>query len=160
MKNWFMGLQQQERLTVSAGAIALVVMLLYSAIWDPLHSGVEQLEKNIAKQAPLLQWMEEAANDVKILRGGQAAKKAAPGQSLLSLVDSTAKKGKLGNALKRVKPDGNTRVSVWLEQASFDDMVKWLEVLNRDYSIEIASLVIDRKDTPGIVDSRIVFVGQ
>ncbi len=159
MRAWFLGLQQQERLTVSGGAIVLVLMLFYVAIWDPVHSGVAQLEKSIAKQAPLLAWMKQAANEVKDLRGSQSAKKNTSGQSLLSLIDSTAKKGGLGDALKRVKPDGDKKVSVWLELASFDDMIKWLENLNKTYAIEVSSLVIDRKDTPGIIDSRIVLVG-
>ncbi len=159
MKAWFLGLQQQERMTVAGGAIVLMLMLFYVAIWDPVHTGVAQLEKNIAKQGPLLEWMKQAASEVKALRGSQSAKKITSGQSLLSLIDSTAKKGQLGNALKRVKPDGDKKVSVWLEQASFDDMIKWLENINKTYAIEVSSLVIDRKDTPGIIDSRIVLVG-
>lgn len=160
MKAWFLGLQSQERITVIGGAVALALMLFYVAIWDPIHTGVAQLEKSVAKQAPLLAWMKQAAIEVKTLRGGQAAQKLNSGESLLSLIDSTAKKGRLGNALKRVKPDGDKKVRVWLEQASFDDMVKWLENLNNFYDVEVLSLVIDRKDVSGIIDSRIVFVGQ
>ncbi|NOX43715.1 MAG: type II secretion system protein M [Gammaproteobacteria bacterium] len=159
MKTWFLGLQQQERVTVIGGAIALAIMLFYSVVWDPIHTSVAQLEKNVAKQGPLFEWMKQASNEVKELRDGQSSQKITSGQSLLSLIDSTAKEGQLGNALKRVKPDGDKKVRVWLEQASFDDMIKWLEGLNRAYTIEVSSLVIDRKDTPGIIDSRIVFVG-
>jgi len=159
IKAWFFGLQQQERIIVSGGAIALVLMLFYVAIWDPVHTGVTELEKKIARQAPALEWMQQAASEVSVLRSGQTAKKVTTGQSLLSLVDSTAKQGGLGNALKRVKPDGDKKVSVWFEEASFDGMITWLEKLNKTYSIEISSIVIDRKDTPGIIDSRVVLVG-
>lgn len=158
MKDWFTGLQKQERITVLSGAIALLMMLFYVAIWDPINSGVEELEKSVARQGPLLDWMRQAAVDVKKLTGSKSAPKSTAGQSLLSLIDSTAKKGGLGSALKRVKPEGNNKVSVWLEEASFDDAVKWMEQLNRSYAIEVSSLVIDRKETPGRIDSRIVFV--
>jgi len=159
MKDWFLGLQTQERITVTAGAVALAIMLFYVAVWDPIHSSVEQLEKNVAKQAPLLQWMQQAAEDVKNLKGTKSQLKSKAGQSLLSLVDSTAKSSKLGNALKRVKPDGEKKVRVWLENASFDAMVTWLEKLNKNYGIEVLTLVVDRKDVPGEIDARITFVG-
>jgi general secretion pathway protein M len=159
MKDWFMSLQKQERITVMAGAAALAIMLFYVAVWSPIHSSVDQLEKNVAKQAPLLQWMQQAAEDVKKLKGTKSQLKSKAGQSLLSLIDSTAKSSKLGSALKRVKPDGEKKVRVWLESASFDDMVKWLEKLNKNYGVEVSSLVIDRKDRPGRIDARITFVG-
>ena len=159
MKDWFLGLQTQERITVTAGAVALAIMLFYVAVWDPIHSSVEQLEKNVAKQAPLLQWMQQAAEDVKNLKGTKSQLKSKAGQSLLSLVDSTAKSSKLGDALKRVKPDGEKKVRVWLENASFDAMVTWLEKMNKNYGIEVLTLVIDRKDVHGKIDARITFVG-
>ena len=159
MKDWFLGLQTQERITVTAGAVALAIMLFYVAVWDPIHSSVEQLEKNVAKQAPLLQWMQQAAEDVKNLKGTKSQLKSKAGQSLLSLVDSTAKSSKLGDALKRVKPDGEKKVRVWLENASFDAMVTWLEKLNKNYGIEVLTLVIERRDGHGEIDASITFVG-
>ncbi len=159
MKDWFLALQTQERINVTAGAAALAIMLFYVAVWDPIHSSVAQLEKNVAKQAPLLQWMQQAAEDVKNLKGTKSQLKSKAGQSLLSLVDSTAKSSRLGNVLKRVKPDGEKKVRVWLESASFDDMVIWMEKLNKSYGIEVLTLAIDRKDTPGRIDARITFVG-
>ena len=159
MKQWFGSLQQQEKVLVAGGSIALAIMLFYVALWEPLHDAVAAMEKDVAKQQPLLEWMKQAAVDVKKLKGKGGSSKMKPGQSLLSLIDTTAKKDRLGNALKRVKPDGNDKVRVWLEGASFDDTIKWVENLERSYSIHVLSLVVDRKDASGLIDSRIVFTG-
>ena len=159
MKQWFESLQQQEKVLVAGGAVLLAIMLFYVALWEPLHDAVTAMEKDVAKQEPLLEWMKQAAVDVKQLKGKGDASKMKPGQSLLSLIDTTAKKNRLGNVLKRVKPDGNDKVRVWLEGASFDDTIKWVEKLESSYSIQVLSLVVDRKDASGVIDSRIVFSG-
>lgn len=160
MKEWFEGLQPRERLMLMAGGTALVIMLFYLMIWTPVNRSVSRLEKTVVEQESLLQWMKEAAEEVKKLRGTSGGVgRIKPGQSLLSLIDQTARTGRLGEALKRVKPDGENKVSVWLENAGFDDLTLWLESLQRTYGVEIVTMVVDQKDTPGKVDARVVFAG-
>lgn len=159
MKEWFQGLQQQEKMTIISGGVVLAIMLFYVAIWEPLHDGVDALKKDVARQGPLLEWMKQAAADADRLKKKGGTTRAKTGQSLLSLIDSSAKRSGLGNALKRVKPDGNDKVRVWLEDASFNKSIKWIEELDKTYAIQVSTLVVDRKETPGMVDSRIVFIG-
>jgi general secretion pathway protein M len=158
MKDWFNGLEVNERRMLIGGGTLLLVMLLYVGIWEPLHKKVESLRVSTAKQEAELAWMRSAAQEVKQLRGrgGQRAKPAS-GQSLLSLVDRTAKSGRLGTALKRVQPDGEQKVRVWLEAASFDDTVRWLTTLETRHGISVVSSVFQALEDAGQVDARLVF---
>ena len=158
MKAWFMGLEVNERRMLIGGGSLLLVLLLYVGIWEPLTHNVESLRASTAEQESLLAWMRGAAKEVKQLRGrsGQPVKPAS-GQSLLSLVDRTAKAGRLGPALKRVQPDGDEKVRVWLESASFDDVVRWLSSLESSQGVHVVSSVFQAKDDPGLVDVRLVF---
>jgi general secretion pathway protein M len=133
-------------------------MLLYVGIWEPLVNKVDALRVSTAEQESLLVWMRSAAQEVKQLRGrsGQPAKPAS-GQSLLSLVDRTAKSGQLGPALKRVQPDGDQKVRVWLESASFDDVVRWLTTLETRHGVHVESSVFQALEATGRVDARLVF---
>lgn len=161
MKDWFTGLQPRERLLLIGGSAVLVLLLFYTMMWEPLSGSVRRLRANIAQQESLLSWIQDAAQDVKALRGtSRRPAKLKPGQSLFSLIDSTAKSSRLGDALKRVKPDGENKVSVWLEEAAFDDVMRWLENLQRSYGIEIKSITIDRKDIVGKVDAKAVLAGN
>jgi len=159
MKAWLMGLEANERHMLLGGGGLLLVMFLYVAIWEPLTDSAESLRVSTAEQETLLAWMRGAAQEVKQLRrrGGQQSKPASGG-SLLSLVDRTAKSGGLGKALKRVQPDGDTKVRVWLEAASFDDLVRWLTALETRHGVHVESSVFQALDTPGRVDGRVVFV--
>ena len=158
MKEWLNGLEQNERRMVIAGSVLFVLMVVYVMVWEPIVNSVNDLRVSTAEQQTLLTWMKQAAQEVKQLRGTTgSSKKSSSGQSLLSLVDSTAKAGRLGNSLKRVQPDGENKVRVWLEEASFDDVVRWLEKLETHQGVRIVSSVFQIKEVAGRVDVRLVF---
>mgnify|MGYP000091253581 CR=1 FL=1 len=160
MKAWFAELQPRERMMVIAGAIVLGLLIFYAAVWDPLVSGARNKAVAVEEQRKLLQWMQKSAEEVKRLRpAGGAVAQLPAGQSLLGVIDQTSKSANLGGAVKRVKPEGDNKVSVWLEEASFDDTMLWLENLQRTYGVQVDTIVIDRKNTPGKVDARIEFTG-
>lgn len=158
MKEWYANLQPRERMMVIAGGIALGLMLFYAAVWDPLTSGARAKAEAVIEQQKVLQWMKQSAEDVKRL-SPTAAAQLPQGQSLLGVVDQTAKSSGLAAALKRVKPEGENKVSVWMEGAAFDDMVRWMENLKRTYGVEVDNITVDRKNEPGKVDARIEFAG-
>lgn len=158
MKAWFMSLEANERRMLLGGGGLLLVMFLYLGIWEPMTSKVDSLRVSTVEQTSLLAWMRGAAQEVKKLRGrgGQQAKPVSGG-SLLSLVDRTAKSGRLGTALKRVQPDGDAKVRVWLEAASFDDLVRWLTALETRHGVQVESSVFQALEASGSVDARLVF---
>jgi general secretion pathway protein M len=158
MKEWLASLEQRERHLVIGGAVLLGLMLMYIVVWEPLTNTVDNLRTATAEQASTLRWMRQAAQEVKKLRGsGSKRAKSTGGQSLLSVIDRTAKSGRLGTALKRVQPDGEKRVRVWMEAANFDDVIKWLVLLDNRYGVGIENSVFEVKQEPGKVDARLVF---
>ena len=157
MKEWFASLEQRERRLVITGAVLLGLMLMYLMVWEPLSNGMDSLRVSTAEQGSTLLWMRQAAQEIKKLRGSGARVKSTGNQSLLSVVDRTAKSGRLGAALKRVQPDGEQRVRVWMEAASFDDVMRWLVLLETRYGVNVESSVLEMKQEPGRVDARLVF---
>ncbi|WP_455216736.1 type II secretion system protein GspM [Kaarinaea lacus] len=156
IQRWLAGLEQRERHLVISGAVLTVIMLLYLVIWKPLTSNVDELRVSTREQQTTLIWMKQAAGEIKKLRGSGSQAKPASGQSLLTLVDTTAKAGKLGNSVKRIQPDGEQKVRVWMENASFDDVVRWLVLLETRHGVNIESSVFEVKESAGSVDVRLV----
>ncbi len=158
MKAWFDSLELRERRMLIIGGALLGVMLFYLMLWEPLENSVESLQKSNAEQQILLRWMQQSAQEVKQLRGrsGRPAQ-LAQGQSLLAAIDRAARANKLGDALKRVQPDGNNRARVWLEGASFDAIVRWINSLQRQQGVYVVSSVFDALEEKGRVDARLVF---
>lgn len=156
VRDWLAGLEQRERHLVISGAVLLIIMILYVAIWEPLTSSVEKLRATARDQQTALVWMKQASSEIRRLRGSQGRKALASGQSLLTLVDSTAKSSGLGGAMKRVQPDGENKVRVWMEGASFDEVIRWLVQLESSHGVGIESSVFELKENAGRVDARLV----
>ena len=161
-KEWFDSLQPRERRIVVAGAVIVAIMFLYLLIWDPLVSKINSLEKSNQENQKLITWMEQSAAEVQKLQAKINAGRPmnrSKGQSLLGIIDRTAKQAKLNNSMSKVQPDGKNGAKVWLEDVSFNDMIKWLEQLQRREGIHIDTTVIERRDTSGLVNARLDLQG-
>lgn len=162
MKEWYNNLDPRERRILIIGAVVLVVAMLYLLAWEPLVNKTAKLRESIEKNQELVAWMENAAEQAQQMQAQIKARGPTgqqSGQSLLGTIDRTAKSSDLGKSVKRVQPDGQDKARVWLENAKFDDMIKWLESLQRQQGIRIVTSVIEKQEEAGIVNARLVLEG-
>lgn len=159
MKNILAGLDTQQRSLVFAGA-ALLGILILALIWGSLVSDVNRLKTIVADQHKLEQWMQRASKEALQLRGVTSGNvTSSENKSLLALVDETAKQSRLGQAMRRVEPEGQDKVRIQLDGALFDDMAQWLEKLELGYNIHVDRISVDRLDSPGFVNARVTLAG-
>lgn len=158
MKEWFAGLEPRERLLVSGGAVVLVLLLLYTVIWEPVVSSYRNLQEDVAEQTQTLAWMQQAAAQIKVLqRSGAGSARGLGGRSLMAVVDQSARAGGLGDSIKRIEPDGSKGVKMWLEGVAFDPMILWLGKLTRTYQIETSLITIEPQGN-GRVNARLTLL--
>ncbi len=160
--NYWAQLRPREQLLLSLGAVVGLAAALFLLAWEPVMQERQRLEQSVAEQRQLVAWLQQAAREVEQLRQSKPAangNRMRGGRSLLALIDSTAKQGRLGEALKRVEPDGSGRVRVWLDEAAFDDLVRWLGQLRQRYAVQVDSIAIDKDERRGRVNARVVFSG-
>lgn len=162
MREWWYGLEARERRTLTIGGIALAVIVFIFAVWLPAHRGVERLQARVAEQRALLGWMQQAAAEVRALRGrGASAPRAREGgQALYALADETARAAGLGQSIREVSPSGENRVRVDLQGAEFDTLVRWLAGLRNEYGIQASPLSVRETDPPGRVNAQVVLQEQ
>ncbi|OOZ39165.1 hypothetical protein BOW53_12755 [Solemya pervernicosa gill symbiont] len=154
MSQWWSGLEARERRMLMFGAVALLALALYALVWEPYQKSNTRLQQRVEQQRDTLNWMEQARLEAASLRGRTTTPQGS-NESLLSLTDRTAKLRKLGSQIKRLQPDSDTSVRVWLEQSRFDILMHWLGELQSRYGITIATLQIDRQESAGIVNARL-----
>ncbi len=158
MNQWWAGLSSREQRIMIIGVIAAGLTLVYLLAVEPFVKHMQELDTSIREQTELLQWMQHSEQQINTLRadtGSPGRRVSSEGGSLLALVDQTAKRSKLGKAIKRVEPEGSQGVRLWLEQASFDSVLLWLEKIKREYGIEVSRINIEQLDSPGLVNARI-----
>ena len=152
---WLASKEPRERLALITGSILLCLLLIYSLIVQPLVSGLNKREHLLEQQRETLAWMKQSAEEIKILKKFSSSRQSAGSkQSLLSTIDSTAKAARLREVIRRVEPQGNNQVQLWVEKAPFDPLLQWINTLQQRYAITVSSISIDRKEQ-GIVNARI-----
>ena len=104
-----------------------------------------------------LEWMRQAVDQVKPLKSQHSPTANRGAQSLFALVDSSSKQAGLSQVVKRVEPEGEARVRIWLENAKFDDTIDWLFLLHARYQINVERITIDAVD-PGYVNLSALLV--
>lgn len=159
MKAWWNQLSNRERWLVGGGSVLTLLLIVYALIWQPFQKELGRLRQTVAEQRADLAWMRQAAIEAKRLENVQAGPKSqlpeGVRRSLLIVVDQSARAAGLGTAVKRVEPQGDDRVRIWLEQAGFDQLIGWLDTLRQDQGIQTANAVIDRQ-AGGRVDARLI----
>ncbi|MBT3092458.1 MAG: type II secretion system protein M [Candidatus Thiodiazotropha sp. (ex Lucina pensylvanica)] len=156
MKEWWQSKTPQEHMALIIGAAAILLLLVYLLLWRPFNQALGKKALLVESQQLTLNWMQDNLDLVKNLRSQQRGKSAGSNEALLTLVDRTAKKIRLRQQIQRIKPQGDNAVQLWIEEAPFDTIIKWLGQLTQTHAIEIDSLTIDRQDKPGLVNARLV----
>ena len=147
-------LSRREQLTLIIGGVALALMLFYTLIWAPLSEERNRLHHQVVTQQETLSWMKQASDQVKN-SGVSGQKTVRSGESLLTLVDRSAKTAKMGGTIKRIQPDKNGSVRIWLEGVNFDLMMQWLGGLSRDKGVVLAEVNVERFESSALVKSRL-----
>lgn len=156
MKAWFLSLTQRERNMVQVAVSVFVIFMVYLVIIDPISSTYEKNKKNVNTALESIEWMKSAAQEVKQLRGGKGVANRPQGkQFLLSTIDRSARKSGLASVMKRVQPEGESGVRVWFENAVFDELIKWLAIVESEYGLLVNEINIEQTESTGLVNVRV-----
>ncbi len=158
MKAWWESLATRERALISGGALVALAVLGYGLAWEPFQSSHRRLQQSVAEQRADLAWMQQAAQEIQRL--SSAAPLENDGRSLLTLVDQTARTAGLGAALKQITPQGDDKLSARLDRVEFDQLLDWLGALERQYPVVLINLSVDRTETTGLVNARVILQGS
>ncbi len=151
--SWLQQLEPRERQLVLAGAILILVSGIYALVIEPTYTSHQALQQRVATKRELLTWMQQSAAALQQQRPEISI--STNRGSLLANVDNAARAANLGTAIRRIEQDGDTRVRVSLEAASFENIVRWLGNLQHQYGVKPVQARIDRADNPGQVNATL-----
>ena len=153
LKQTYQRLSEREQRLVQISAMVIVVGFFYWVIWAPLNQSLVTDRKALAAQQELLNCVQKNANRAIQLRGASTdtstGTKSFSG-SLPQAINQTA--GGLNIAISRMQPQGE-ELQVWVDQASFNDVLSWLQALEK-MGVSILDLDIVDANIPGQVKIR------
>jgi len=141
---------RERRMVFLGGGLALV--LLVFGVLVPLDRSVAHAQQRLAKKHADLAWMQSVAPEI----AASAPPPAATGESLLVIVDRSAREAGLANSLAGSEPGASGSLSVRLEKAPFDALIAWLARLAQQNGVAVDSATIERAGAPGQVNAAIV----
>jgi general secretion pathway protein M len=147
----FANLSERDRRVALIGAIALAAILLFGVI-VPLDRTVTRERAKLAQKRADLAWMQSVAPEI----ARTAPPPSATGESLLVIIDRSARESGLGNALAGSEPLAGGSLSIRLEKASFDALIGWLARLSQQNGVLVDSATIEKAGAPGLVNAAIV----
>jgi general secretion pathway protein M len=159
LKNW-QQLQARERLMLASGGIVVFGILFYVFILQPWHAAINHMQSALPFKRAELVWMRQTAELVQ--QGGtiSSQKPRGHGQSLMAVIEQTAKANGVSSAIQQMVPSENDQqVSVVLEGVSFNNWIKWVASLQTEYGVSIKQLTADREDDqPDSAEIRLTLI--
>ncbi len=152
MNDWLESLEQRERSFVLAGAVAIVIALLYFLVWSPVqkrHSDVAadvQLWTSSLKEIrPLRARLEGAPAGVTNTPTPVSSANRTP----IIIVDETLRDRGLDRFRKRSQPTSSNGIRIEFEDVSFDELVLWLGELSTNHAMHVQAATFSRSSQAG-----------
>jgi general secretion pathway protein M len=152
MRAWYSGLAERERRFVNLGAIGVLILLIVGVVL-PLNSKLAQTRKRVETKQVDLAFIQGVLP--QLAAAGPAGNVATP-ESLVVLIDSSARESGLGKALTNSQPTPDKGLRVRLDRAPFDAMVAWLARLSQQHGVRVESAEIESAGEAGIVNAGLV----
>ena len=149
---WLQSLEQRERILVLAAGALVALSLIYLAITAPFYKVVDTRTARVERKQHDLVWLRAMAPTLRSLTTAQPTSN----ESLVVLIDRTARQAGLANAVTGQTPNGDRGMRVRLEAANFDTLIVWLASLQQQYGVGVESAAIDRTDKAGIINASLV----
>jgi len=153
MRAWYARLSERERRVVLAGGIAGAVLLLL-AIVLPLNRNVAQARQRVTTKQADLAFIQNAVP--LLAAAGPGIGTAATGESLVVLIDSSARESGLGKSLSSSQPTPDKGLRIRLDHVPFDALVAWLARLSQQHGVRVDSAEIESAGEVGFVNAGLV----
>lgn len=150
MKEWFLSREPRERVILAVAAAIAVVLIGWRFVLLPLSNGVERLDSAVDAQSRLLVDAQSAA----AVAPADAPLPQAE-QTLVVLVERTARAHGVWSAMSRTRPDGDTGIDVGFQAAAFDALLAWLVTLESEHGVSVESATITAANEPGVVRGQV-----
>jgi len=153
MRAWYENLSERDRRVVTIGGVVVLVLALLAIIL-PLNTQITLARKRITTKQGDLAFIQSVAPQVAAAGPGAAG--AVNAESLVVLIDSSARESGLGKSLSSSQPTGDKGLRIRLDKAPFDALVAWLARLSQQHGVRVESAEIESAGEVGLVNAGLV----
>ena len=153
MPAWYAKLSERERRMILLGGIAAAVLLILAVVL-PLSRNIAQARLRVTNKQADLAFIQNAVP--QLAAAGPGIGTAATGESLVVLIDSSARESGIGKSLSSSQPTADKGLRVRLDHVPFDALVAWLARLSQSHGVSVESAEIESAGEAGFVNAGLV----
>jgi len=153
MRTWYANLAERERRVVTIGAIAAAILLLLGILL-PLNRNIAEARQRITNKQGDLAFIQQAVP--QLAAAGPDVGTAASGESLVVLIDSSARESGIGKSLSSSQATPDKGLRIRLESVPFDALVAWLARLSQSHGVRVETADIEAAGEPGLVNAGLL----
>jgi general secretion pathway protein M len=153
LQQWFDSLASRDQRILRIGAIAAVAIVLVGVLL-PLQHMVGAASRRVEQKQADLAWMRSAVPSV--IASGPGPSSRATAESLVVLIDQSARESGLAKALAGSQPSGSGSQRVQFNAADFNLLVAWLSRLSSQHGVKVESATFTAASAPGVVTATLV----
>lgn len=140
----FSGLSPRERFLSIFVSVVVLLYSVYLFIVAPILADTIVLEQKIKAQQQAYQYLNNISTEVVRLRNQQPEiENNQQGQSLMAMIDASGTEKDMKPCIKRMIPDEADKVTLWLENCSFDRFIEWIAVLEAERGITVNQISVE-----------------
>ncbi|MBL4606696.1 MAG: type II secretion system protein M [Pseudomonadales bacterium] len=144
---------RDQKALLILGAFAALI-LVYALIWLPVADKTHNAERSRDAKRSLVEWMQSKESEAMAVSGAQGNKNQTSSAPMLSIINQSAQKNRI--SLKRFEPEGNAKLRVWVEDVPFNNFILWVQVLESEHQIHVASMSLDNPDQSGRISAKLI----
>lgn len=134
MKQWLMLKSESERRLILIAACLLLMAFIWFGLLTPLDNQIAKSRVMVNTQRNQLEWMVKQTQ-----RLGAPAGKRTSKEKLTEAINTSA----AGLSLQMPKTTQNEQgVTFSVGQISYSTLLRWLEILNKEYGIQVVAITI------------------
>lgn len=154
LKTWYSGLQKREQNMVLALGIAMAILLVFLVVVLPLKKYFSNLNDDLSYYENQIVTVQK---QVAAIKSAGPAKANNANVSLNQLVNQSAKS--FGLSFSRIEErERNKEIQLRLDNVEFDQLLRWISLLEQDRGLVVDTLRVSKKDTVGKVDASIKLI--
>lgn len=151
-RDWYRQREPREQLALRLLAAALSLALLWLLLVQPLRQHYAASRNDYLQQTRLLNWIEDNAAVIRQQQGSSQRPVAAAGGDWVAQLSRSASAN--GVTLRGFNPEGDSAVRIQVEAQPFDNVMIWLQSLERDQGIRVAMAEFSSTSSSGMVNLR------
>jgi len=155
MKDWWLNLALREKKMLAAGAVVVILFLLYKILWSPLVTANNNLRTRVLHNQETLTWIQQADQRIQsLLKTSQ--KNVSPAGSLLGVMQTALHQSAFAAEISQLRQADNDSVAFSFKKIDFDHLIVFLTTLWQKQGLLVSQITVIPGNGPGEVVADVV----